>query len=216
MNVKKLLSTTCVAVGLAVIGTLAIADTSKDAKAPASLPADLKLPPGWTAEDMQACIVASTPGKQHEVLMKSAGTWIGKVTMYMPGSEPQTSECVAVNTPIMDGRFIKTEIKGDMPGMGPFEGLGIYGYDNVLKKFTGTWIDNQGTTMMQGTGELSDDGQTMTRHMSMSCPILGKTVMMREVETMTGPDTKRFEMFGPDPKTGKEQKMISIDFTKKN
>lgn len=216
MNVKKVLSIVGVAAGLAVIGTFAIADSSKDAKAPAGLPADFKLPPGWTMEDMQACIVASTPGKQHEFLAKSAGVWNGKVTMFMPGSDAQTSECVSTNTPIMGGRFIKCEIKGDMPGIGPFEGLGIYGYDNVLKKFTGTWVDNQGTTMMQGTGELSADGKTMTRHMSMSCPLTNKQVMMREVETMTGPNTKRFEMFGPDPKTGKEQKMISIDFTKKS
>ena len=71
MNVKKVLSIVGVAAGLAVIGTFAIADSSKDAKAPAGLPADFKLPPGWTMEDMQACIVASAPGKQHEFLGES-------------------------------------------------------------------------------------------------------------------------------------------------
>jgi hypothetical protein len=43
-----------------------------------------------------------------------------------------------------------------------------------------------------------------------------KAVNMREVETITGPNTKRFEMYGPEPGTGKEVKMMSIDFTKKS
>ncbi len=38
---------------------------------------------------------------------------------------------------------------------------------------------------------------------------------MREVETITGPKTKTLEMFGADPQTGKEFKMMSIELTKK-
>ena len=37
---------------------------------------------------------------------------------------------------------------------------------------------------------------------------------MREVETITGPNTKTLEMFGTDPKSGKEFKMMSIELTK--
>jgi hypothetical protein len=44
----------------------------------------------------------------------------------------------------MDGRFIKLEMEGDMPGMGPFHGFGLYGYDNVSQKYQATWIDNCG------------------------------------------------------------------------
>ena len=136
--------------------------------------------------------------------------------MYMPGSDPQTSECVSTNTPIMGGRFIKCEIKGDMPGIGPFEGLGIYGYDNVLKKFTGTWVDNQGTTMMQGTGELSADGKTMTPAYVDVLPAHKQAGDDARGRNHDRSQHECFEMFGPDPKTGKEQKMISIDFTKKS
>jgi hypothetical protein len=40
---------------------------------------------------------------------------------------------------------------------------------------------------------------------------------MRETETTGGDDgnTKTFEMIGPDPKTGKEYKMMRIELTKK-
>jgi hypothetical protein len=37
---------------------------------------------------------------------------------------------------------------------------------------------------------------------------------MREVDTVTGPNSKTLEMFGPDPKTGKEFKMMTIELTK--
>jgi hypothetical protein len=217
MRVKKVLSIVCAAAaGLAVIGSFAIADASKDSQTPGKLPADIKLPPGWTMEDMQACILAGTPGKMHEHLRKDVGAWEGKSTTQMPGAEPQTSDCTMIVKPLMDGRYTQVEMKGDMPGMGPYEGIGIYGYDNVSKKFVSSWIDNHGTGVMQCTGELSADGKVMTWSCAFNCPITKKEQVMREVETVTGPNTKRFEMFGPDPKTGKEQKMMTIELTKKS
>ena len=214
MSSKKLFALLFVAaLGLAAVSRFAIADAAKEAKAPAS-PADLKLPPGWTMEDMQACIVAATPGKMQQHLAKEAGTWKGKTTMYMPGAEPQTSECVSTVTPMMEGRFIKVEMKGEMPGMGPYEGFGLYGYDNTAKKFASTWIDNQTTSLLQGTGELSADGKVMTWKYTFTCPITKKADTMREVETVTGENTKTLEVFCPDPKTGKEMKMMTIELTR--
>jgi hypothetical protein len=213
MSVKSVLSIVCItAAGLALIGSMAIADASKDAKAPA----DIQLPPGMTLEDVQACMLAATPGKEHKFLTEGAGEWTGKTTMHVPGADAQTSDCVSTTTPMMGGRFVRVEIKGEMPGMGPFEGFGIYGYDNVSKKYVHSWVDNQGTGMMHGTGELSADGKTLTWNCTYNCPMAKKAVKMREVETITGPNTKRFEMYGPEPKTDKEVKMMTIEFTKKS
>ena len=227
MNQKKLLVPAFVAVGFAiVVGSIAIAQpakeaqTAKDAK-PAGGGAgqpEMKLPPGWTQADMEACMLAGTPGKMHERLAKEAGVWHGKTSMWMgpAATEPMKSECTSTVTPIMDGRFTKCELAGEMPGMGPYSGFGIYGFDNVSGKFVSTWIDNHGTGIMYGTGELSRDGKTLTWKYNHTCPITRKPVVMREVETTTGPGTKTLEMFGPDPKSGKEFKMMSIELTKKS
>ena len=51
----------------------------------------------------------------------------------------------------LDGRYIKVDVAGDMPGMGPFTGFGLTGFDNVSKKFVSTWVDNMGTGMMNGS-----------------------------------------------------------------
>lgn len=209
------------AVGLlAVAGMFAMGQPAKDSKpaAPAHAPAgqpDMKLPPGWTAEDMQACMAAGIPGEQHKALAKGVGTWAGKNTMWMaPGTEPMKSDCTSTITMIMDGRYCKCDMSGDMPGMGPFTGQGIVGFDNVSQKFVGTWIDNMGTGIMNGTGELSKDGKVMTWNYTYNCPITKKPAILREVETHADANTMKLEMFGNDPKTGKEFKMMQIDFTR--
>ncbi len=216
MSCRKLfISALIAAVGLAaVVGSVAIADSSEGSKG-AGKP-EMKLPDGWTEADMQACMIAGAPGKMHEHLAKNVGVWQGKNTMWMaPGAEPMKSESTSTFTSIMDGRYVKCETAGEMPGMGPYNGMGIYGFDNVSKKFVSNWVDNHSTGIMNGVGELSDDGKTMTWNFTFNCPITRKPAVLREVETITGPDTKTLEMFSADPKSGKEFKMMVIEFTKK-
>lgn len=218
MKKNQLVAPLCITVVglLAGVGAIASGEPANDIK-PAGQPGEMQLPPGWTAEDMQACVTAGTPGKNHAFLASGAGTWNGKNKMWMaPDTEPMLSECVSTVTPVMDGRFTKCEIAGDMPGMGMFNGFGLYGFDNVSEQFVSSWIDNQGTGMMQGTGELSSDGKVLTWKFNYNCPITRKPTLMREIETITGPNSKTLEMWGIDPKSGKEFKMMQIDFTKQS
>jgi hypothetical protein len=216
MNCKKLFPLAIIAACslVAVVRSVATAEPSNDSK-PSGQP-EFKLPPGWTADDMKACMLAGTPGKMHERLAKGSGKWEGKNTMWMfPGADPIKSDCSSIVTPMMEGRFTKCEMAGDMPGMGPYNGIAIYGFDNVSQKFVCTMIDNHNTGMMNGTGELSSDGTTITWNFTFSCPITGKPAVMRQIEKITGPDTMSLEMFAADPKSGKEFKMMAIDFMKK-
>jgi hypothetical protein len=107
-------------------------------------------------------------------------------------------------------------VKGEMPGgAGPFEGFGIYAFDNVSQRFTASWIDSMSTGIAQGTGELSKDGKVLTIKYTYSCPVTKKPTTMREVHTRTGENTQTLEMWGIEPKSGKEFKMMKIDLTKK-
>jgi hypothetical protein len=190
-------------------------DKSAATAAPAGQP-EMKLPPGWTMDDMKACMLAGTPGKQHEFLAKAAGNWAGKSTLWMaPGGEPARSDVTMTITPVMDGHYVRTDFAGDMPGMGPYRGMGINGFDNVAQKFVSTWIDNQNTGIMTGTGELSADGKTLSWNYTYNCPINKRPAVMREIDTVTGPTTRTLEMWGTDPKSGKDYKMMFIELTKK-
>ncbi|MBI4582381.1 MAG: DUF1579 domain-containing protein [Planctomycetes bacterium] len=216
MDRKKLVAPALiVAAGLAiVVGSIAIADPSRESK-PTTQP-EMKLPPGWTEADMQACVRAGTPGKMHEHLAKSVGEWRGQTTMWMvPDAEPTKGECTSTVKSILDGRYTKIKMSGQGCDMGPYEGLGIYGFDNVSQKFVSVWIDNHSTGIMNGVGAMSEDGKTITWEFTVNCPITQKPTVLREIETITGPDTKTLEMFATDHKSGKEFKMMTIKLTKK-
>ncbi len=218
-------------VGLAAIaGSVALAQPAKDAKPaqpakPAAPAKDAKPAagqpehgmPGMSEQqqkDMQMCMEAATPGPQHAHLAKGVGTWNGKCKMWMaPDSEAMTMDCTSTVTSLMDGRFFKVEVTGSMMGM-PFTGSGINGYDNVSQKFVSTWFDNFGTGMMTGTGEQSADGKVLTWKYNFNCPITKKPIVMRQVETQTGPNSFTLEMFGPEPHSGKEFKSMEISFTR--
>jgi hypothetical protein len=218
MNFRKLVAPALIATfgAAAVVVSIAVAEPSDEAKS-SGQPAEMQLPPGWTQADMQACTEACTPGKMQEQLRKGAGTWEGKTTMWMmPDAEPATSDCTMTLTPIFDGRYVKCEMAGEMPGMGPYNGLGTYGFDNVSQQFVSTWIDNHSTGIMTGVGELSKDGKTLTWHYTFNCPLNKKPVEMREVQTVTGENTRTLEMWGPEPKSGKVYKIMHIELTRKS
>jgi len=205
------------AASLAFVALAGCSSTSSSTKASVGQDdhSKMQLPPGWTEADMQACTIAGTPGKQHTQMAKAAGTWRGDQTMWMaPGMEPMKMQCTSTLTPVMDGRYMRCELEGEMPGMGPYNGLGYTGYDNLQQKYVSSWMDNHSSGIMNGTGSLSADGKTMTFTYAYMCPMRKKMTTMREVQHFTGEDTMKMEMFGEDPKSGKEFKMMEIDFTR--
>lgn len=166
--------------------------------------------------DMQAYMAAGMPGDMHKWLAQSVGTWQAKNKMWMsPDAPPMENESVATTRMAMDGRYAITEMNGEMPGMGKFMGMGIMGYDNVSKKFVGSWIDNHSSGIMQGTGTLSADKKTMNWDYTFNCPITNKPTVMREVDHFPDNNTMIMEMFGKDPHTGVEYKMMRMEAKRK-
>lgn len=217
MNARTLLSAIA---ATTLLASAAIAQPGKDhAPAKPSAPAvkQPETPKMPSPEDMQAemekYLAASKPGKNHEYLAKSVGTWDGKLKMWhVPGMPPEESTCTSVITPVFDGRYFKCETTGNFGGM-EFKGLGINGYNNANDKFENMWIDNMGTGIMNGTGALSDDGKTLTWTMNGFDPVTKKPYVMREVDRVTGDNSMVLEMYGPGP-DGKEFKMMEISYTR--
>lgn len=215
MNCRKIFAASFgAALGLAaVVGSFAVAQQDRETPAQQQ---QMPLPPGWTEADMQACMVAGTPGEMHKLLAADAGTWEARTSMMMyPGAEPMTTVGTTTISPIMDGRYVFMEMTGEMPGMGPYHGSGVCGFDNVSQKFVSAFIDNHSTGIMNGTGELSRDKKTLTWTYTYNCPINKKPTTIREVHTTTGTDTKTIEAWTKEPKTGEEFKMMTIELTRK-
>jgi hypothetical protein len=169
-----------------------------------------------SATQMKAMIEYGTPGKMHEMLASWNGTWNGETTIWpAAGAPPMKSTGTAVNSMALGGRYQMSKHSGNMMGM-PFEGIAITAYDNAQKKFVSSWIDNMSTGIMNMTGTW--DETTKSMNMSGTMPDIcrpGKECTFREVFTIVDENTQNMEMYGPDPATGKEYKMMEIKMTRK-
>jgi hypothetical protein len=111
--------------------------------------------------------------ENHKLLADVVGTWTYTVKMWMnpdPSAKPEEYKGTAVRKPMMDGRFFVIDVTGKMEMPGPdgkkkemtFKGMGIEGYDNVKKKFVGSWVDNMGTGIMMSEGTYDPATKTFT------------------------------------------------------
>jgi hypothetical protein len=159
-------------------------------------------------EEMKAWMDYATPGKMHEWLAKSNGTWESEVTSWMhPDSPAVKSKAVSVNKMILGGRYQEGTFTGDMMGM-PFEGRAIVGYDNAMKVFHSSWVDNMGTGVMNMEGVYDPNTKTLTSKGKMVDPGTGKELDVREVITFIDDNNQKMEMFCT--KNGKETKNMEI------
>jgi hypothetical protein len=151
-----------------------------------------------------------TLGPQHKQLARMAGDWTYTNKMWMaPGQPPMDSAGTMHADLVFGGRYVEHHWKGKFMNM-QFEGRGTEGYDNVTKQYVNTWIDNMGTGVMSSTGTCDDAGKTCTYNGMGSDPMAGKQTPVRSVITWVDGDTFTNEMYGNDPASGKEMKMMEI------
>jgi hypothetical protein len=154
-----------------------------------------------------------TPGEIHKMLAKGTGNWKSTATFWMsPGTEPMKSEGTATGEMILGGRYLMSKYSGKIMGM-DFEGIAIEGYDNAVKMFMNTWIDNMGTGIMYLQGTWDEANKQISYKGKMVDPMAGTWVDVREVVTYNTDGSTKMEMFGPD-QSSKEFKTMEIVFTK--
>ena len=95
-----------------------------------------------------------------------------------------------------------------------FRGMGVWGYDNVKKKFVSSWLDNSSTGISYSEGEWDADKNAIVFHSEWIDPMTSKPVKAKMVMGIVGEDKHVFEMFMID-EDGNEQKSMEIVYTKK-
>lgn len=172
-------------------------------------------PMGMTPEQMQMMMKAASPGEMHLQLGKMAGDWTFVNKMWMaPGQPPMESRGTMHGETILGGRYVRTVWKGEFMGQ-PFEGQGTEGYDNVSKQYVSSWVDNMGTGILYSTGTCEDGGRKCTVVGDSSDPMSGGKVTMKSVLTWIDDNSFKNEMYGKDPASGQEMKMMEITATRK-
>lgn len=183
---------------------LAVTATAADDKKKAAAPADEKAA-------MEAMEKAAAPGEGHKKLEPLAGKFTVKSKMWMdPSKPPEESTGSTERKWIMGNRYLQEEYKGTMMGQ-PFTGMGIQGYDNVMKRYFGSWIDSGSTSMSMSTGTLA--GNTIKYKGKMSDPMAGKEVPYTMNLKIADNDHHSLEMWGPGP-DGKNVKWMELQYTR--
>lgn len=160
---------------------------------------------------MEAMAKASTPGEAHKKLDALAGKFAVKSKMWMdPSKPPEESTGSTERKWIMGNRYLQESYQGQFMGQ-PFDGMGITGYDNVTKKYFGSWIDSGSTSMTLARGTMS--GNTIRYKGMMSDPMMGKEVPYTMAMVIADNDNHKMEMWGPGP-GGKEMKWMELSYAR--
>ena len=171
---------------------------------------------------MQQMMELGKPSESHKLLADLVGTWTYTVKFWMnpdPNAKPEESKGTAVRKSMMDGRFFVMDVTGKMEMPGPdgkkkemtFKGMGLEGYDNVKKKFVGSWVDNMGTGIMFAEGYYDPATKTFTYTGEVEA-IPGMKQQIRETIKITDKDHHLFEWF--ENRGGQEVKTMEIAYTR--
>lgn len=175
-------------------------------------------------EEMQAMMKAweeaMMPGEPHKNLMKTAGNWdtVTKMWMEGPNAPPTEVKGTAEMKAVLGGRFVMQEQHAQFPMPGgqnmPWDGIGMFGYDNFQKMYVGCWADSMGTQLLTMRGNLSQDGKTLTMYGEMDEPMLGvRGRMVKYVTDIASDDKQIFSIY--DLHAGDDYKVVEVIYTRK-
>jgi hypothetical protein len=194
------------------------------AESPAAATGSAAVPSGQPnpQEMMKQMMELSKLNENHKVLSSLDGNWNYTIKFWMspdPNAKPQESKGTAVRKSIMDGRYCVMDVTGKMEMPGPdgqkkemtFKGHAIEGYDNVKKKFVGSWIDNMGTGIQFSEGTYDPTTKTFTYTSEME-PVPGVKSQVRELLKVTDNNHMTLEWY--ENQGGQEKKTMEINYTR--
>lgn len=155
------------------------------------------------------------PGLEHNRLEPFAGVFKARVKIFMGSEGSHESHGTMTNSWHVNGLFLHQEyVSNASDGRYPtFSGRGYWGYNTVLARYEGFWIDNASTMMHLETGHVGDSGKVWTMTSEIVHPHSRQKVKRRNVITLIDFDRHRMDayMTGPD---GKEIRTMEIEYVR--
>jgi len=174
-------------------------------------------------EMMKQMMEMSKLNENHKVLSSLNGNWNYTIKFWMnpdPNAPPQESKGTATRKSIMGGRYVMMDVSGkmQMPGADgkmkdmQFKGMAVEGYDNVKKKFVGSWIDNMGSGIQFSEGTYDPATKTFTYTSEME-PVPGMKSQVREELKIADNNHMMLEWY--ENQGGQEKKTMEINYARK-
>lgn len=176
--------------------------------------------PEMSAEEMammEAMGKAGTPGPAHDAFKPLLGSWTYTLKMRMtPTSQWMELAGTIERKAILGGHYFQEDVAGPAMGPGgPFQGIGMMGYDNTMKKYVGSWMDNMSTALQTYVGDFDAAKKTFTMTGEFADPTDGgKMKKSKTVMTIKDDKSHTVQMFMPG-KDGKEFLSFDMNCTKK-
>ncbi|MFG0329788.1 MAG: DUF1579 family protein [Phycisphaerales bacterium] len=166
-------------------------------------------------EMMEAWANIGQPGEHHEHLDTLVGEWDATWQMWMePGAEPMEMTGTISREWILDGRFVKEDVQSSTP-MGPFQGIGVYGYDKIDGAYKTLWMDSMSTNIYSEMGQYDPEKKILRLQGHMHDPTTNTLAFSRGEVDMSKPDHHVYTGYkiGAD---GKEFKAFTGDMKRRN
>jgi len=156
-----------------------------------------------------------TPGEGHKLLEPFVGEWqVANRWWSSPDAPVEESQGISKIYWILDGHYLMEKFNG-MMGDIPFEGTGIFGYDNYAQKYNSLWIDSYSTMFFLQTGTCNEDGSIFTFEGTYDDYMTGqKNKKSKTVLRVVDKDTRILEMFDTAP-DGQEYRSMEMTYTRK-
>ena len=142
----------------------------------------------------------SKPQAEHEWLQQLLGDWtVTSECDVGPGKPPEKTTGSEHVRPL-GGMFVVGEGKGTMPGGGACDMLITLGYDEIKKKFTGSWAGSMMSAMFFYEGQLDAAGKVLT--LETEGPGFtgdGSIARYQDVITIVSPDERTLHSQTPGP-----------------
>lgn len=124
-----------------------------------------------TAQEMPEMPEMPRPAAEHEWLERFVGEWESDVRVYMDPDAPPMEVTVNESFRSIGGFWVVGDMRGQMDGMPPFEGVYTIGYDPEGGKYIGTWIESTTGNLRTYEGTLEDDGRVLIMETEGPCPM---------------------------------------------
>ncbi len=180
-----------------------------------------QLSPEEVEKMMEQWMQLMAPGHVHQLMQQFVGEFNKTTAIYMngPNAEPVITKGTSTRRSVLGGRFILQEENSTMMVPGPdgneqpvpWNGLGMFGYDNFRNMLVGCWADSMGTQLLTMKGTVDPTGKVFTYYGEMDEPsikVIGRTV--KYVATIVDDDTQTFEIY--DLAAGDNYRVVRVEY----
>ena len=215
MRLERTIAVLVLATGVMCAGAVLAASQegeSKPAAPPAAETEDPKLPPTVKNKLGFNPWVPVAVKPEHAVLAAMTGKFTTKVHVAKgPYARMNDTEGTAEGKSLMGGAFVQLT-HSELRMKQPFEAMTIYGFDQAIRKYTASSIDNNSTAIVTAIGTYDASKKQLVMSGRFSDQQTRKLTIVRTVMTFVDADNWNYEEYVSEKLNGPETPRVAIAF----